>query len=370
MKFSRIGRVAAVASIGALALTACGGNDGGSGAATTTAAADTSSLSGTITSGGSSAQANAQAAWATGFKAKAGSVTVNYDKTQGSGGGVTNFLAGSYDFAGSDAALKPDQLTQSQQLCGPGGAVDLPIYADGVSVIFNVQGVDTLNLDAPTIAKIFTLQITNWNDPAIKALNPNATLPDLKITTVTRSDGSGTSFNFTNYLHGTAGDIWTADANTAWPAQYAGSAQKGGSGVVQAVSAGNGTIGYADHSAIGQTKAAKIKAGSTFVAFSQKGVTATLANAVTPASGRPEGDLAQQVDYTKLNTPDVYPIPLLSYAILCTKFKDPAQAKLTTAFIGYAASQEGQKVAAANAGSAPIPADWSKQIQAQLDKIS
>lgn len=368
MKFTRIGRVAAFAAIGALALTGCGGNSG-SGAASTDSSTSGGSLSGTITAGGSSAQANAQAAWATAFKAKSSGVTVNYDKTQGSGGGVTNFLNGSYDFAGSDAALTDDQLTQSQKICGTGGAVDLPIYADGVAIIFNVKGVDELNLDGETIAKIFTQKITKWDDPAIEKLNPDASLPSTKITTVTRSDGSGTSYNFTNYLHNVVGDIWKDAPNNQWPAQYAGSGQKGGSGVVQAVSSGDGTIGYADHSAIGDVKAAKIKAGDQFVAFSQAGVTKTLETAVSAADGRPDGDLAQQVDYSKLNTPDVYPIPLLSYAILCTSFKDATQAKITKAFIGYAASEEGQKVASANAGSAPIPAALSQQIQAELDKI-
>ncbi|MDQ6754628.1 MAG: phosphate ABC transporter substrate-binding protein PstS [Actinomycetota bacterium] len=375
MKVLRIGRAAAVIAAGALALTACGaGSTAGSGstgspAAGSSAGVDYSSLSGTITAGGSSAQANAQAAWTAGFKAQAPGVTVNYDKSQGSGGGVTNFTAGSYDFAGSDAYLSADQATKAQGVCGTGGAVNLPVYLDGVSVVFNLQGVDKLQLSSDTIAKIFTQQIKTWDDPAIKADNPGVTLPSTAITTVTRSDGSGTTQNFSNYLHQVAPAVWTSPVSNKWP--IAGSsAQQGGSGVVNTVKAGDGTIGYADHSSIGNLKAAAIKAGDKYVDFSQDGVTKAIAAAVTPAKGAVAGDLSQDIDYTKLTSGDAYPIPLISYDILCTQFKDAKQAKLATAYVGYIVSDQGQKIAAKNAGSAPIPSELASKIQDTLKKIS
>ena len=352
-----------------MALSACssGGSNNSSTSGSNTSAIDYSTLSGTITAGGSTAQANAEAAWITAFTAQATGVTINYDKSQGSGGGVTNWLAGSYDFAGSDAYLKPDQQVSAQAICG-GGAVNLPVYLDGVSIIYNLPGVSKLNLSPENVAKIFALTITTWNDPSLVADNPGVALPSTPITTVTRSDGSGTTQTFSTYLSEVAPTIWTSPASNTWP--IAGSsAQKGGSGVVQAVTAGAGTIGYADHSAIGSLSSAAIGSGKDFVVFSQNAVTAAFALAATRADTGVKGDLAQKIDYTKLTSADVYPIPLVSYQIVCTTFKDPAQAKLTTAYLGFVASEIGQAIAAKNAGAAKVPADLLAQIHDTLETI-
>ncbi len=374
MKLKNVAAVGTLALATALALSACaGGSDTAAPSATPSDAAPTidfASLSGTITAGGSSAQANAEAAWITAFTAQAKGVTINYDKSQGSGGGVTNWLAGSYDFAGSDSPLKEDQQASSQTICGPGGALNLPVYLDGVAVIYNVAGVDDLNLSSATIAKIFSLQITTWNDPAIAAENPDATLPATPITTVTRSDGSGTTTNFTNYLSQTQPTIWTNAPGNAWP--IAGSsAQQGGSGVVNTVKSGDGTIGYADHSAIGDLNSANIQVGTgtDYVPFSAEGASNAFTAAATTVDTGIEGDLAQAIDYTAITEADAYPIPLISYQILCTTFSDEAQGELTKAFVGYVASDQGQQIAAKNAGSAPIPADMLDQIQTSLELV-
>lgn len=370
VKFKNTATIGVFSFAAVLALSACsgGGSNSTSTSGSTTPSIDYSTLSGTITAGGSTAQANAEAAWITAFTAQAGGVTINYDKSQGSGGGVTNWLAGSYDFAGSDAYLKPDQQASAQALCGPGGSVNLPVYLDGVSIVYNLPGVSKLNLSSETVAKIFALTITSWNDPAIVADNPGVTLPATPITTVTRSDGSGTTQTFSTYLSEVAPTIWTSPASNTWP--IAGSsAQKGGSGVVQAVTAGAGTIGYADHSAIGSLSSAAIGSGKDFVTFSQDAVTAAFAQAATPADTGVKGDLAQKIDYTTLTSADVYPIPLVSYQIVCTTFKDPAQAKLTTAYLGFVASEIGQAVAAKNAGAAKVPADLLAQIQDTLKTV-
>ena len=372
VKVLRYGRVAAVIAVGAIALTACGGNSGAGNstpAGSSSAAVDYSGLSGTITAGGSSAQSNAQTAWTAGFTAQAKNVKINYDKSQGSGGGVTNFTAGSYDFAGSDAYLNADQAAKVQAVCGPGGAVNLPVYLDGVAIVFNLQGVDKLQLSSETVAKIFKQEIKTWDDAAIKADNPGVTLLATAITTVTRSDGSGTTQNFTNYLSQVAPSVWTDPVSNKWP--IAGSsAQQGGSGVVNTVKAGNGTIGYADHSAIDTLKSASIKAGDKYVAFSAEGVTKAIEAGVTAAPSEVKGDLSQKIDYTKLTSGDAYPIPLISYDIVCTKFKDAKQAELTKAYIGYIASDQGQKIAAKNAGSAPLPADLAAKIAETLKTVS
>jgi len=370
VKFTHAASAGALALVAALALSSCASTPSTPAASTTpkaSVAALDKTLTGTITAGGSSAQANAEAAWTAAFQAQVPGVTINYDKSQGSGGGVTNWLAGSYDFAGSDSPLSAEQQTSAATLCGAGGAINLPVYLDGVSIIFNLSGVKKLNLSSATIARIFSLSIKTWNDPAIAADNPGVTLPSTAITTVTRSDGSGTTQNFTNYLSTVAKADWTSPASNKWP--IAGSsAQQGGSGVVNTVKAGDGTIGYADHSAIGDLTAASVQVGTgkDYVAFSQKGATNAFTASAVAADTTVKGDLAQKLDYTKITDKAAYPIPLVSYQIICTTFKDAAQAKLTKAFIGYVASDEGQKITATNAGSAPIPASMLASIQKSL----
>ena len=115
------------------------------------------------------------------------------------------------DFAGSDARLKDDELASTFAGCAAGTkAIDLPVYISPIAIVYNVDGVDDLNLDAATIAGIFSGTITTWNDPAIAALNPDATLPSAPITVVHRSDDSGTTKNFTDYLAQNAPTVWTS----------------------------------------------------------------------------------------------------------------------------------------------------------------
>jgi phosphate transport system substrate-binding protein len=373
VKFKNVAAVSALALATALALSACSGSGASSSGTpaptkTADAAVDYSSLKGTITAGGSSAQANAQTAWTAAFQAQASGVTINYDKSQGSGGGVTNWLAGSYDFAGTDAGLSADQQTQSQQICGTGGALNLPVYLSGVAVVYNLPGVK-LQLSSATIAKIFSLQIKTWNDPAIAADNPGATLPSTPITVVSRADGSGTTANFTSYLSQVQPSIWTYPVSTAWPVQGT-SGQQGGSGVVNTVTAGAGTIGYADHSSIGTATAAKVQVGTTktYVDYTPAGATKAF-DAAASATPQVKGDLLQKVDYTKITAKDAYPIPLLSYDVVCTTYKDAAQSKLTAAYIGFIAGSTGQAVAAKNAGSAPLPDGIQKDVAASLKLV-
>jgi len=360
VKLSRFVQLGAVAAVASVALAGCSSPSGSGDAAASSPSASSSSvaftidpsLSGTITAGGSSAQSNAQAAWTAAYNAQAKGVTINYDKSQGSGGGVTNFLSGAYDFAGSDSPLNADQTAQSKALCTEGG-VNIPVYLDGVAIIFNVPGVTDLKLSGETIAKIFALQITDWSDPAITKDNGTA-LPAGAITTVARSDGSGTTQNFTNYLAATQSSVWTSPAGKDWPIEGNVSKQKGGSGVVEAVKAGSGTIGYADHSAIGTLNAAAIIQDGTAIPYSAEAVTATFAAAAVDASNGVPGDLSKKFDYSKL-TAETYPIPLVSYAIACSTFKDTKQSALVKSYLGFVTSTTGQQVAAKNAGSAPLP---------------
>ncbi len=366
MKLKNVATAGAIALVAAVALSSCSSTTGGSGDSSSNAPA---SVSGTITTGGSSAQANAQAAWTTAFQALHSGVTINYDKSQGSGGGVTNWLAGTYDFAGTDAALTSDQETSAQSVCGTGGGLNIPVYLSGVAIIFNLKGVTKLNLDSATIANIFSKQITKWNDPAIAASNPGVKLPADKITPVVRSDGSGTTANFTTYLSQVQPTIWKFPVSTAWPVTGE-SAQQGGSGIVSTVAAGNDTIGYADQSSIGSATAAAIQLGTTssFVSYSAAGATAAFQES---AAGKPSvaGDLTQDLDYTKITGTTSYPIPLLSYDVLCSKFKSAAQSTLVKAYLSFITSSTGQAVAAKNAGSAPLPANILAEAATSLKSV-
>jgi phosphate transport system substrate-binding protein len=347
VKLKNVATVGAIALVAALALSSCSSTSTDSGSKPAT----TAKLSGTITTGGSSAQANAQQAWTTAFQAQQSGVTINYDKSQGSGGGITNWLAGTYDFAGSDAALTADQETSAASVCGSGTGLNIPVYLSGVAIIFNLKGV------------------TKWNDPAIVKANPGVTLPSDKITPVVRADGSGTTANFTTYLSQVAPSIWKFPVSTAWPVTGE-SAQQGGSGIVSTVAAGNDTIGYADQSSIGSATAASVQLGTTttYVAYSAAGATQSFKESATskPAGA---GDLTQDLDYTKISGTNSYPIPLLSYDVLCSQFKSAKQAALVKGYLSFITSATGQAVAAKNAGSAPLPANILTEAATSLKSV-
>jgi len=355
---------------GVFALSACAANEqpASTGTDSTASGSPESTLSGTLSGSGSSAQGSAQEAWYSAFQTANPAVTINYDPA-GSGAGRSAFIAGGVQWAGSDSALNDEELGGTFAACAPDSkAIDLPTYISPIAVIFNVDGVDELNLDAATIANIFTGTITTWNDPAIAALNPDAKLPSASITAVHRSDDSGTTKNFADYLGKVAPDVWTEKAADAFPAAYTGGeAAQGTSGVVDAVTNGTNTIGYADASKAGDLGTAKLKVGEEFV-----GYTADAAAAVVEESplveGRDANDLAIAVD-RKTTDPTHYPLVLVSYSIVCQEYADPAVGELVKAYIGYITSAEGQQVAAEAAGSAPLSESLSSQVATALATV-
>jgi phosphate transport system substrate-binding protein len=368
-------RRAIVPGIAALAmtLTACGDDsDSGSASADGGSGGDVSSLSGTLNGGGSSAQQSAQAAWTSGFQGEASGVTINYDPV-GSGTGRTNFISKAYDFAGSDSALSDDasagtsEVDQAKERCGGQAAIEVPVYVSPIAVIFNVSGVDELQLDSPTVAKIFQGEITKWNDPAIAALNDGVDLPDTAITAVHRSDDSGTTANFTDWLSKTSDGAWTAPPDDTWPNSN-GEKAEGTSGVVSAVKGGDGTIGYADESQASGLGIAAIKVGDNFNKPSAEGAAAVLA-ASPAAEGRDANDMAISIDRT-ITDEGAYPLLLASYAIACPTYDDANTAALVKGYLSYMVSDEGQQAAATQAGSAPLDGDLASKAQDIVSKIS
>jgi phosphate transport system substrate-binding protein len=362
--------VATAAVAGTLALSACGAANeaGASGGSSSGGGSSTSSapkLSGTLSGAGSSAQQAAMQGWKAGFTQQQPGVTVNYDPI-GSGGGRTQFLSGGVDFAGSDSALEDTEVTQAQTQCGTGGYFELPNYVSAIAVVYNLPGVKDLQLSPATLAKVFAGQITTWNDPAIAADNPGATLPATKLAPVHRADKSGTTSNFTDYLNKTAADVWTNAGSDTWPLP-GGEAANQTSGMISSVKAGEGAIGYADESQAQGLGIAKVKVGSSWVAPSSAAA-AKLAASSPTVSGRAASDLAVQLDRTTTDASE-YPLVLVSYHIGCLQPKDAGKASALAAFEGYVISAEGQQAAAKAAGSAPISDSQRQKSQQVVDQI-
>lgn len=350
----------------ALLLSSCAANEGASPETVSTTAGDSdgSTMTGTLTGMGASSMAVAQENWIAQFQTSNPDVTVLYSP-DGSGAGRDAFMGGGADFAGSDRSFTMEENVAGafKSCTDESTALDLPIYISPIAVVFNVEGVAELNLTPAAVASIFKGDITNWSDPAIAALNPDATLPDLTITAVHRSDDSGTTENFTTYLASASDGLWDAEPDGAWPYDD-GEAAKGTSGVISAVKSGVGTIGYADASQAGDLSAAKIGTEGAFESPSAEAAAAAV-EASPVEEGRNEHDLALALDYKAAG----YPVVLVSYALACTEYKDPAAAELVKNYLGYMASEEGQQVAAEGAGSAPLSDALRERVLSAIESI-
>ena len=374
-------RLAAIAGASALVLSGCAANEAE--APATSAATNQSSdnseavvqLSGTLDGSGASSMAAGQEAWVAAFQTANPGVTVNYNPT-GSGTGRDQFEQGLTFFTGSDAYYKDEELATNHPNCAGNSddVFEFPIWISPIAVIFNLDGIDSLNMAPGTIAKIFSGQISNWNDAEIQAANPGVSLPDLTITYVHRSDESGTSENFTDWLAKAAPSAWVDTAGAplgaieTWPSDVAGEGAQGTSGVVAAVAAGNGTIGYADASRAGDLGTIAVGVGDAFVPFSPEAA-AKIVDVSDLVSGRPDTSLAYELrrDTTESG---VYPVVLVSYLQGCMDYVDDAQAELVKAYANFIISEEGQNVAAEAAGSAPISPALREKAQAILDAIN
>jgi len=344
VKFQRYGAVAGVAVAATLALSACGSNNNGGSTTTSTSASSSGSgaamscPSGTLNGAGSTAQANAISAAVKAYQTSCSGVTINYN-ADGSGAGVTAFIQKQADFAGSDYALSTTQAGQvkTEGRCGTGSAVDIPAVAGGIAVIFNVPGVSSLNLSAKNLAAIFDGTITNWDNTAIKADNPSVTLPNLTIQPFYRSDTSGTSYNFSNYLNNLGG---FAAANKQWPGK-AGQGAKGSSAVAAKVKATPGAVGYAEYSYATQDSlsyAEVSNASGTFVKLTQANAANFIAKAKVTQSGE---DTKVAFDYTYAAA-DAYPATLVSYEIACGTGNDSTALPLIKGFLTYLVSASAQ----------------------------
>ncbi|MFD9411340.1 phosphate ABC transporter substrate-binding protein PstS [Streptomyces sp. NPDC059989] len=362
----RASALGALVVSGALVLTACGSDDNtktadGTAKPSAAAAGDIKcdDAKGKLLASGSSAQKNAVELWVKNYMAACPGVEVNY-KSSSSGEGIVAFNQGTVGFAGSDSALKPEQVEESKKICTGGQGIDLPMVGGPIALGFNVAGVDKLNLDAATIANIFNDKIKKWDDEAIKKLNPGVTLPSTAIQAFHRSDDSGTTENLTKYLKATAGDAWPYEAAKKWAAP-GGQAASGSSSVAAQVKQVDGAIGYFELSfASSQSiKTVDLNTGAS-APVKASGENASKAIAAAKISGT-GSDLALKLDYTT-KAEGAYPLTLVTYEVVCDKGNKPETLATVKSFLNYAASDAGQKVLTEN-GYAPIPAEINTKVR-------
>ncbi len=361
MKLQRT--VVALAGCSALALgfAACGSDDNSDSGSSGSTTADVAQKGGTINGAGATFPAPVYSEWAARFKDAQGT-TVNYQAI-GSGGGIAQFTAGTVDFGASDAPMKDEEITAAKK----GDPVHVPTVLGAVTVSYNVQGVDKgLKLDGATVADMFLGKIKTWDDAKVKALNSGVDLPGTDITVCHRSDESGTTKNFTEFLAAYS-PAWKSgpgvDKSVKWPA---GTGAKGNDGVAGCVKQTDGAVGYVEQAFALQndftTAAVKNKAGQ----FVEPTLEATSA---AGEAAKPPEDLR----FSTIDAPGeaTYPITavtfLLVYQDMCKAGLDAAKAGLVKDWLNYAEG-DGQAVAP-ELEYAPLPDSIKAKAQAKIDGL-
>jgi phosphate transport system substrate-binding protein len=371
-----LGTTLSVTAIAALTLTACGSDNNAS--TSSSSASGTSATAGdsaakadcggknSVTAEGSPAQQNAIAELNKVWGQVCSGKTLAYNPT-GSGAGVDQFIAKQVDFAGSDSALKDDQVQKAADRCGGNPAWNLPLVFGPVALAYNIDGVDKLVVNADVLAKIFQGQITKWNDPAIAALNSGATLPDSDIKPVYRSDSSGTTDNFQKYLAAAAPQSWTKGAGKEFQGGAGEGAQKS-SGVVQAIQATPGSIGYVEKSpaAAAGLKNAEIDSGAGAVALTDESTGKAVAAAKVKGDGN---DLILDLNALYASKESgAYPLMLATYEIVCSKGYDADTAAAVKSFLTVSANQGQANLSAA--GYVPLPDSFKERLLKSVDAIA
>jgi phosphate transport system substrate-binding protein len=346
-------RTLAFAALAALALAGCG-SDKATPGASTGPANEYSALSGSLKASGASFPNAFYQKAIDEFSKVAENVEITYNST-GSGTGKKEFGQGLTDFAGSDSTVKDSDGIAA------GSWYYVPTVAGPITISYNLPGVSKLQLSGDTLGKIFGRDIKKWNDPAIAADNPGVTLPDKNITVVHRSDGSGTTNNFTGYLT-KASPSWKLGRgdSVAWAADTQGGDKN--TGVAQLIKQGDGAIGYvdwADAVASGLTFASIKNKDGQYVAPSLEGATAALAGATVNA------DLTY--DPLDASGATAYPITAPTYLLLKANYSDAGKGKLVKGFVKWLLT-DGQGFAA-SANFAKLPAALQQQALAQLNKV-
>jgi phosphate transport system substrate-binding protein len=374
LKVNRFGAALGVSVVaaGALVLSACGSeNNANQGQQQPTSGTSSAKVScggsKTLKASGSTAQANAMARFVNAFEQACPGQTLNYT-ANGSGAGITEFLGKQTDFGGSDVPLSTDEHGKAQQRCGS-PAWDLPVVFGPIAVTYNVRGVTTLALDGPTTAKIFNGTITSWDDPAIKALNGNATLPAEPIHVVFRSDQSGTTANFQEYLDAASNGAWGKGTGKTFNGGV-GEGAKGNDGTSAAVKRTDGSITYNEWSF---AQAQKLNMAQIVTSASPKPVaisTDSVGKTISGATIKGQGNdlVLDTMSFYKPTQAGAYPIVLATYEIVCSKYPDSAVGTAVKAFL-QATIGPGQNGLADN-GYIPLPDTFKPRLSTAINAIS
>lgn len=290
--------------------------------------------------------------WSADYKAASGH-QVNYQSI-GSGGGIAQIKAATVDFGSSDAPLSPEELAQA-------GLGQFPSAIGGVVPVINVPGIEAgkLRLTGPLLADIFLGKVAKWNDPAIAALNAGVTLPDMRITIVHRSDGSGTTFNFVNYLSKVSAE-WKAKpgegTTVVWPTGVGG---KGNEGVAAYVKQIKGGIGYVELSYALQSK-------MSYVSMQNKAGNWVQPNAESFSAAAASADWTNAKDFYLVMTDapgdKAWPIAATNFILMYKQPKNAERAKAVKDFFSWVyTSGRGQAEAL---HYVPLPPELVKQVEA------
>ncbi|MEU5876543.1 phosphate ABC transporter substrate-binding protein PstS [Spirillospora sp. NPDC047279] len=363
---SRLAALGGVVVAGALALSACGSDDNAGGGSSAAPAGNIDCAKATVNAAGSSAQKNAIEEWTKLYASKCAGANLNYTAS-GSGAGIQAFSSGQASFAGSDSALKDDEVGPAKQRCQGNTPLNLPMVVGPVAVIYNVQGVDGLKVSPETLAGIFSGKIKTWNDPAIAKENEGAKLPGSPIKPVYRSDESGTTENFTKYLAATAAKAWTWEPAKKWPNGTGQGAPKS-DGVSGQVKNTAGTISYVEYSYAknNNLQTAQVKNGAgEYTQLTPDSASKGVAGAKVEGTGN---DVALKIDYATKEA-GAYPIVLVTYEIVCEKGLPAEQGAFVKSFLTYTSSADGQKILT-DLGYAPLPESVLTKVQASVKALS
>jgi phosphate transport system substrate-binding protein len=360
VRLDRLGRAVVQAVITCLVasavLTACGSDDGSRGASSSAsrggrAASVNCGGKSELTAEGSSAQLNAITFFSQAWGKLCPGKKVSY-KATGSGSGREQFIAGHVDFAGADSALVSEQIAPAAKRCNGHPAWDLPLVFGPVALVYNLPGVPTLVVNGDALAKIFSGMITAWNDPTLAALNRGVALPDSRITPIYRTDPSGTTDNFQRYLTVAAPQSWTQGVGTRFQGG-AGQGAASSEGVIQAVRATPGAMGYVEKGLADEAGMAYAQIDNGLGAVRLTNDTAR--NGVNAAKFVASGnDLVLDL-YSVYGThePNAYPFVLATYEIVCSAGYDADTATAIKSFLNLAASEDQSGLA--SGGYVPLP---------------
>jgi phosphate transport system substrate-binding protein len=348
----------------ALSLAACSSSSSsssppstsGSGAATSSSSSS-AALSGTLNGSGSTLQLVYQQAALQAFKTVQSGMTVNYGGG-GSGKGRTDLASGVVNYAASDSPIPAADVASYKGKT----VLYFPDVIAPVTVSYNLSGVSKLQLSAPVIASIFQGKIKTWNDPAIKADNPGVSLPSTAITIAHRSDSSGTTQNFSQFLVDATGDGWTLGTSSTinWPATSRGGS--GNAGVAQIIKSTPGAVGYVDY--------ADAKASGLVFASIKNKAGDYVAPSITAASAAAgQVTVKPNLTFSAEWAPGAssYAITAQSWILVYQTQPNANDAAMLKAWVGYLVG-DGQKLLT-GLGFAPLPANIDQMAQAQISKI-